>query len=75
MVHSSDEVLDWLRNNPRVDRVLRYALNNHIRRPEVCWIAEDSVWRIHVECRSGRRMTVRVIPHTATGDPCRFFVE
>jgi hypothetical protein len=75
MVHSTDEILVWLCDNPLVDSVLRSALRNPNWEPEIEWDGDGNNWRVRAKCRSGRQIIVRVLPHPATGDPYRFYRE
>jgi len=71
VIHSTDTVLAWLRENCQHDRVLYNALNNHSRQPDVIWSIHNG-WRVDAFSQSGEHYAAFVVPHAVTGEPNHF---
>lgn len=73
MIHANYEVIEWLREHCRHDRVLLNALNNHSSYPQAGYDRIYNRWFISATSHSGVVYTVAVLLDPVTGDPVRFY--
>jgi hypothetical protein len=73
MIHTTDQLLAWLRTTTaRRDRVLCNVLNTGV--VEEILVAPPG-WRVALRSRRGVEYRIDVVMHPVTGEPTRYYRE